>query len=132
MTSALAHELNQPITALLAYGRACKELLDRGETGDVLKGAIEKMIVESGRASDVVRRLRDFFRSGAMQLEVMEIDVIVSSIVQQFSAKFEEHGVELNIVPVPGVSLVPARIVWTRFCNSSRLSQGISLTSFKG
>lgn len=105
MASALAHELNQPIAALVAYGNACKELLERGEMGEVLTGAIQKMIIESGRASDVVWRLRDFFRSGAMQLEVIEVGVVVSAIAQQFATKFQEHGVEFNIAPVPAVCL---------------------------
>ncbi|MFA7268065.1 MAG: ATP-binding protein [Sterolibacterium sp.] len=110
MASALAHELNQPITALVAYGKACKELLERGEAGEVLRNAIQKMIVESGRASDVVRRLRDFFRSGAMQLEAIEVGVIVSEITQQFAAKFQEHGVELKLAPVPSVTLRADRL----------------------
>ena len=110
MASALAHELNQPMTALVAYGKACKELLERGEAGEVLNGAIQKMIVESGRASDVVRRLRDFFRSGAMQLALVEVGVIVSSILEQFATKFQEHGVNLNIAPVPPVSVRADRL----------------------
>ncbi|MCX7170314.1 MAG: ATP-binding protein [Proteobacteria bacterium] len=110
MASALAHELNQPITALVAYGKACKELLERGEAGEVLKGAIEKMINESGRASDVVRRLRDFFRSGAMQLEVIEVDVLVAAVVQQFAAKFQEQGVELQLAPASPASLRADRL----------------------
>ena len=105
MASALAHELNQPITALVAYGQACKELLERGESGEILTGAIQKMIVESGRASDVVRRLRDFFRSGAMQLEVIEVGVMVSAIAQRFATKFQEYGVEFNIATAPDVCL---------------------------
>ncbi len=105
MASALAHELNQPITALVAYGKACKELLERGESGEILTGAIQKMIVESGRASDVVRRLRDFFRSGAMQLEVIEVGVMVSAIAQRFATKFQEYGVEFNIATAPDVCL---------------------------
>jgi len=110
MASALAHELNQPITALVAYGKACKELLERGEAGEVLTGAIQKMILESERASDVVRRLRDFFRSGAMRLEVVEVGVIVSAIVEQFATKCREHGVELKIATVPAVSLRADRL----------------------
>lgn len=110
MASALAHELNQPITALVAYGKACKELLERGEAGEVLTGAIQKMIIESGRASDVVRRLRDFFRSGAMQLEAIEFGVLVAAVVQQFAAKFQEQGVELNLAPAPAASLRADRL----------------------
>jgi hypothetical protein len=34
------------------------------------------MIVESGRAAEVVRRLRDFFRTGAMQLEAVEASAL--------------------------------------------------------
>ncbi len=110
MASALAHELNQPITALVAYGKACKALLERGEAGDVLQDAIQKMINESGRASDVVRRLRDFFRSGAMQIEPIEIGVIVSTITQQFQAKFQEHGVDLSMELKPTVSVRADRL----------------------
>lgn len=110
MASALAHELNQPMTALVAYGKACKELLERGEAGEVLKGAIQKMINESGRASDVVRRLRDFFRSGAMQLEVIEAGVLVSAVARQFAAKFQEQGVELKLAPAPPASLRADRL----------------------
>jgi len=68
----------------VVYGKACKVLLERGEAGEVLNGAIQKMIIESERASDVVRRLRDFFRSGAMQLEVIEVGALVSTILEQF------------------------------------------------
>ena len=110
MASALAHELNQPLTALAAYGKACKELLDRGEAGALLQGAIQKMIVESGRASDVVRRLRDFFRSGAMQLESIQVSAIVATIAEQFAAKFEQNDVELKILPIPPVSLRADRL----------------------
>ena len=110
MASALAHELNQPITALLAYGKACKELLERGEAGEILTSAIQKMIVESGRASDVVRRLRDFFRSGAMQLEVIEVGVIIAALVQQFAAKCQEQRVELKIATLPAVCLRADRL----------------------
>jgi signal transduction histidine kinase len=85
-------------------------LLDRGEAGELLQGAIQKMIVESGRASDVVRRLRDFFRSGAMQLEIIQIGAIVAAIAEQFAAKFAQHGVELKILPIPPVALRADRL----------------------
>lgn len=110
MAAALAHELNQPMTALSAYGKACELLLERGETGAVLKDAIHGMIVESGRASEVVRRLRDFFMTGAMQLAPIEAGIIVSAITQQFVRPFQEHGVELAIAPVPAVSVIADRL----------------------
>jgi two-component system sensor kinase FixL len=38
MAGAMAHELNQPLTALSAYGSACEELLARGDTGESSQG----------------------------------------------------------------------------------------------
>jgi len=75
-----------------------------------MQNAIQKMIVETGRASNVVRRLRDFFRSGAMQLEIIEVGEIVAAIVEQFAAKFAQHEVELKVLPIPSVSLRADRL----------------------
>ena len=55
MAGALAHELNQPLTALAAYGSACEMLLERGEQGDRLNAAIRGMLVESARTGEVVQ-----------------------------------------------------------------------------
>ncbi|MTW10481.1 GHKL domain-containing protein [Pseudoduganella eburnea] len=101
MAAALAHELNQPMTALAVYGKACEHLLARGEAGDLLKNAIGQMINESARAADVVKRLRDFFRTGAMQLENVGAADLLSGIVQQFRPQFAEHGVQLVIAEMP-------------------------------
>lgn len=99
MAAALAHELNQPLTALSTYGKACEYLLERGETGALLQGAVGHMIVESGRAADVVRRLRDFFRTGAMQLEAVEASALIEGMARQFTPLFHEHGIELVLAP---------------------------------
>jgi len=109
MAAALAHELNQPLTALSAYGKACEFMLERqqehGHGDEMLKTAIHRMIVESGRAADVVRRLRDFFRTGAMKLEPVPLAQLVSHITQQFFTSFREQGVELVVSELPPVTL---------------------------
>jgi signal transduction histidine kinase len=72
MAGAIAHELNQPLTALANYGESALMLLGRhGAREDALADVIGKMLDESQRASEVVRRLRDFFRSGTTRLEAL-------------------------------------------------------------
>ena len=111
MAAALAHELNQPLTALSAYGKACEFLLERqGHSDEMLKTAIHRMIVESGRAADVVRRLRDFFRTGAMKLEPVPLAQLVSHITQQFFTTLREQGVELVVGELPLVTLQVDRL----------------------
>ena len=75
MAGAIAHEVNQPLTALANYGRAGQLLIQAGR-GAELGSVIERMLAEAQRAAEVVRRLRDFFRQGSTRLErvpVMEL-----------------------------------------------------------
>lgn len=101
MAGALAHELNQPLTALSAYGSACEELLARGETGESLKNAIRLMVSESFRAAEVVRRLRDFFRTGTTRLEPVLLAELLPAAAAPFRARAEQAGVELALAPAP-------------------------------
>lgn len=106
MAAALAHELNQPMTALAAYGDTCEYLLSRGETGDILRDAIRRMVAESGRAAEVVRRVRDFFRTGATRLETAEIGTLIASAASRFAERAQAEHVELHLAASPTVVLV--------------------------
>lgn len=97
MAGALAHELNQPLTALSTYGIVCEKLLAQGETGERLGEAIHRMVAESSRAADVVRRLRDFFRTGATQLERFGLDDLLASALASFASKAQQQGIELSL-----------------------------------
>jgi len=68
MAGAIAHEVNQPLTALANYGRAGQMLLEAGRHAE-LAGVIGHMLAEAQRAAEVVRRLRDLFRHGTTRLE---------------------------------------------------------------
>ena len=80
MAGALAHELNQPLTALANYGRSAQLILAAGGKAlDQLPDVIEQMLAEGLRAGEVVRRLRDFFRAGTTRLEFVPVEQILSA-----------------------------------------------------
>lgn len=110
MAGALAHELNQPLTALSAYGMACEQLLEQGETGDRLRETIRRMVSESFRAADVVRRLRDFFRTGITRLEAISLEDLLASAAAPFTAKAQQQGIDLTIDPAPACMLLADRL----------------------
>ena len=68
LASALAHELNQPLTAVANYTNACrKELRNAGvEIPDEVGTLFDLAISESLRAGDLVRRMRDFIKDGRL------------------------------------------------------------------
>lgn len=97
MAGALAHELNQPLTALSAYAHACEHLMQKKETGDRLNSAIHGMLNESGRAAEILGRLRDFFRTGATQLKHVDMADLIESVVVPFRVKAAQRGVVLTV-----------------------------------
>ncbi|MDP3539772.1 MAG: ATP-binding protein [Azonexus sp.] len=110
MAGALAHELNQPLTALAAYASACETLLERGEQGERLNAAIRGMLLESGRAGEVVRRLRDFFRTGATKLEPVRLPEIIDQAIRNYREKATAQRIAFNVGNVAEVTLLADRL----------------------
>lgn len=110
MAGALAHELNQPLTALAAYASACEMLLERGESGERLNAAIQGMLRESARAGGVVRRLRDFFRTGATKLEKLSLASVVAQASLHYREKAVEQGIEFEVEVISDVRLLADRL----------------------
>ena len=110
MAAALAHELNQPLTAVTAYGAACQQLLAQGSDIGRVRETIDRMMAEARRAADVVRRLRDFFRTGATRLEVLPLGEVVESVAGQFAARASSQGIHLLVAPLPACRLLADRM----------------------
>ena len=97
LASALAHELNQPLSAITAYVRACEMMIaassvDAGE----LRTTMRKVVAEASRAGNVVRRLRDFFRSGTAQPEAVAPSVLVDEACATVRERAERHHVSIE------------------------------------
>lgn len=108
LAGALAHELNQPITALVSYLRASEILIERGASeGDRLKDTLGKAVREILRASDVLRRLRDFYRGNVCKREVIELPALCETLAKAFQERLRSSMVSLEVVmeqPVPAVT----------------------------
>ncbi|MBP0593019.1 PAS domain S-box protein [Paraburkholderia sp. LEh10] len=75
LAASLAHELNQPLTAILSNGQAAQRFMDRepidlAEVRDILKDIVD----DSGRASEVIRRMRAFVKKEEQQ-QLASLDV---------------------------------------------------------
>jgi len=80
MASALAHELNQPLSAITAYVRSCQIMLAQPAVrNDLLAQTMDKVVGEVNRAGTVVRRLREFFRSGSAQVERVAVATLIDN-----------------------------------------------------
>jgi two-component system, LuxR family, sensor kinase FixL len=65
MVSALAHELNQPLAAIMNYVRAARRLIEDGAgINPKALEAMDKAVAQTARAGQIIRRLREFVEKG--------------------------------------------------------------------
>lgn len=97
LTASIAHEVNQPLAAIVANGEAGLRWLGRaapdlGET----KKSIEAMLRNAQRASDVVRRLRALSAKAAPDHELLDLAEVAEDTVQLVERELRAQGVQLS------------------------------------
>ena len=98
MAGAIAHEVNQPLTAVANYGRAAQMLLARDSSSSPqTRETIARILAEAERAAAIIRRLRDFFQAGTTRLEVVEVDDLLAAVRRIGAAAIDGKPIALEI-----------------------------------
>ncbi len=103
MAGAIAHEVNQPLTALANYGRSAQMLIGQTPGSGQLLEVMAKILNEAERASEIVRRLRDFFRTGATRLEQVEVASLLAAARLTGEAAIGTLPITLEFDAAPGL-----------------------------
>jgi len=103
MASTLAHELNQPITAIANYVEAIRYQLEQPDPDDLpmMREALEETAKEALRAGHIVRRLRDFIARGEVEKTIEKLPALINEAAALGLMGAREHGIE------PGFDLDP-------------------------
>lgn len=98
MASTLAHELNQPLTAIANYMEAARELIEMpGEDRrEMLKEAMQESAKEALRAGNIVRRLRDFVSSGDVEKHLEDLPHLIEDAARLGLMNAREKGVSVH------------------------------------
>lgn len=95
----LAHELHQPLAALTSYAKVVDLLSKKpGDQRVALQGVLAKIGTEVERAAQVVHRLRDFFRTGALHLELVELGALTREVLHKIEDSGAANGVEASFI----------------------------------
>jgi PAS domain S-box-containing protein len=107
LASSLAHELNQPITALVSYLRASEILAARPADGDeLLQATLGKAAHEAMRAATVMRRLRDFYQSGSLKRETVHVPSLCKAVASAFQDRLQRMDTTLVVRLDPSVTTI--------------------------
>jgi two-component system, LuxR family, sensor kinase FixL len=96
LASALAHELNQPLTAVANYVSAGRDMVgeDKPETQEMLREALDEAAKEAVRAGQIVRRLRDFVSKGELDTQILSLAKLINDATTLGLVGAREQGVE--------------------------------------
>ena len=110
MASTLAHELNQPLSAITNYLKGSSRLLaDAAEPGAVkARDAMDKAADQALRAGEIIRRLRDFVARGESERKVESLNKLIEEASALALVGAKERGIRVRFHFDPGVDLVLA------------------------
>lgn len=98
MASTLAHEINQPLTAIANYLKGCRRILERidGEQVPMLREAVNQAADQALRAGQVIRHLREFVARGESERHIENLPKLIEEASALALVGAKERGVRVN------------------------------------
>lgn len=99
LATSLAHELNQPLTAIANYVETASDLLDQPDAGVIatVREALAECATQSVRAGQIVRRLRDFISRGETDRGIESLQRLITEASALALVGAGEHPLEVDV-----------------------------------
>ena len=115
LTTSLAHEINQPLTAILSNAQAARRLLGSGRPSDAkdFEEALSDIMESARHASLVIGRLRALFRKERVEQVAVDVKALIEDVVRLLHAAMLDGHIEIRLVSgeaVPAVSGDPVQL----------------------
>jgi PAS domain S-box-containing protein len=109
LAASIAHEVNQPLAAVVANAAACLRWLDR-ETPNLeeARGTVRSIIKDGSRAGEVIQRVRALVNKTADQKAPLQINEVVNEVITLVQHELFSHRVSLRLELAPALPLVIA------------------------
>src|SRR5262245_32368092 len=109
LAAAVAHEVNQPLAAVVTNGQACLSWLSTVPVNLVMaRQAVERIVRDAKDAGEVVRRIRALFKGAALETTVLDLNEVVREVVHLLRKEITSRHVAVICELGDGVARVPA------------------------
>jgi two-component system sensor kinase FixL len=96
MAAGIAHEINQPLSAIATYAQACSRMIqNEPEDGTEILDALTKIGTQAQRAGEVIQRLRTFIRKQEGERVQLEVNDLVREVLKLAETDAREHDVKI-------------------------------------
>jgi PAS domain S-box-containing protein len=107
LTASIAHEVNQPLAAVVNAAGACLRWLDGGTPNlDEARLAADWIIKEGHRASEVIRRVRALANKTDIEKVPLDINDVVKEVIALVQREVDSHQVSLRIEFAPALPMI--------------------------
>jgi C4-dicarboxylate-specific signal transduction histidine kinase len=104
LAASLAHELNQPLAAILSNAQAANRFINR-ESPDLaqVRECLTDIVADDKRAGEVIKRLRSLLKKGEFQPSSVDLNEVVSDAIQLARNDALRRRVSIKFEPLPGL-----------------------------
>lgn len=107
MAAGIAHEINQPLTAITTYAQACKRMVEKMIAEQLMNNEnisleqittiLEKISTQAVRAGDIVKKMRSLAKNKSSQREVQGINEIIKDVANLVEVDTRNHDMVLEL-----------------------------------
>ncbi len=109
MATGIAHEVNQPLAAIVSYAQACLNLLNSDSTDrGLVKDALTQITAQGRRAGEIVHHLRQLVRKDQAARTDIDLNGCVRAVLNLFTNELKSSGVTLSLELAEGLPRVKA------------------------
>jgi signal transduction histidine kinase len=132
MTASIAHEVNQPLAAIMANGDACLNWLERTPPDlEKVRPAVEQIILAAKRGSEVIGRIRALVKKTKAQKTSLDISEVAEEVAALVQGEVRKHGVSLRtelapaLPPIEGDRVQLQQVILNLLMNGIEASEGV-------
>jgi two-component system sensor kinase FixL len=107
MASSLAHDINQPLAAIVAYAQACLSLLRQDRTNSrELTGILEEIVSQGLRAGGIIRHLRDLVRKHPAAQSAVPLNDLIHAVIHYAQLELRQADITVRLEltePLPAI-----------------------------
>ncbi|GAO21039.1 histidine kinase [Alicycliphilus sp. B1] len=109
LTTSIAHEVNQPLAAIVTSGNACQRWLGQEPPNlDKARQALDRILSDAGRASNIIARVRSLTRGEPPHKSKFDFNKAILEIIALSQAEMERNGIRLVMELSPDLPLAIA------------------------
>ena len=107
VAATIAHEINQPLTALNAYSGIASKAMEDGNLG-LARRAVEKVKAECERANEILKGIRELLRQGTLRKRDVDLAAVMGELDELLGEDLAKKGIRLSIHVEPDFPIIRA------------------------